>query len=204
MWWNTSCWFWTFVSCIKGKVDDFHVNQWKQSNRKMTKFLIILALEPSFAWKLNFWPTQGRTLKINIKLTFPWNCTNFPDQNFMQIGSVVHPNKQTEIISLYIFIDNYLIVLESSFALNINFPSKSQSIQLRTYEPSWKHSLCSTEYPMKIWGKSVKGLLSYDRAYKQTEIIYICIIYRKLHRKLIMTSIIQRYGYFAYNNCNKR
>ena len=54
---------------------------------------------------------------------------------------------------------------EPSFAWKLNFCYNSTVViktKLRTHG--------STQFQNKIWGKSVEGLISYDRTYKQTEI----------------------------------
>ena len=60
-----------------------------------------------------------------------------------------------------------------NFTGKLNFRDKSQLIQFRILKPGYKHSRGTLpDSPIKIWGKSVKGFLSYDRKNKQTNIDY--------------------------------
>ena len=49
------------------------------------------------------------------------------------------------------------------------FQSRRTQLRISSYDPEVLPNL-----PIKIWGKSIKGLMSYYRTYKQRVLLYIC------------------------------
>ena len=69
------------------------------------------------------------------------------------IGQFKHSNKQTD--------------KNPALPGNNYFFYRSRLTQLKTLKPMWEHSRGSTEFPIKIWGKSVKELWSDMQTNKQ-------------------------------------
>ena len=65
-----------------------------------------------------------------------------------------------------LFYCRLLLAGKPSFPWKRSYLYKSQSITLRPFNQANNILVVLQSFPIKIWGKSVKGFLSYDRTYK--------------------------------------
>ena len=83
------------------------------------------------------------------------------------------------------------------FTGKLTFRCKSRPTQLRISKPIINISVGLPSTPIKIWGKSVKGVLGYDRTNKQTNKLYIYRYIRLVSIFLKSIQCIKSYGFPA-------